>query len=1806
VQLRHSRRVPPAHPSLPGTMSDSVYDSANPYRYRALALEELVMRTMETFGGSRDDLKLYYRQFLTLSDGCFRRPGQMAMYLRGLPPAFRTYVYERLRLAKIDLSPCTSSTVEDVHNLVLLMLSAEVSPCVSPRSPTPGGVSQNPPRPDVPKRVSSSSGSTTTSPPPPRASPPCLVSATVSLFDLELQVSSPDSDASPVTSYYLGSAHSLDSHSTPAVTTSSPPQIPTIHAQPHRSSSATQVRSLSLEAQTSSSARNTPTTSPSDCRRADIPQSDPPTHRRRQTYGLRLAPEDHEALSSFSNPILRPNTTAASARVTLSESYELLPFGPSCSLERFPSDASDSGLSPRPLDSSPPSSIVAPPPSVRSFALATSTLASSRGVEPSNRLVSTPVIPAVSRSVSGSSSSSSSDISNCAVPPHLLATSAVPTRNSPASSSSDWRRARDRKSDEPANLRLRKSPRPTVVGKNLEANVGAFRAALDAITKPSAALEVPQDASPSTSEPFKSLPFKSSTSLDWIPSSVASENSVSSHSISTSHSIESPTPPAEPLSLAPSASLVLDLGDDCLNDFASALPFASLASLGSSLSIPSSLFLVSSPCNDSAFPFASSSSFGSSSVFPPSPILSCVPSASSHSVYFSSSPSLMASSSSSDLSSILDLYASLDSSPSLVSPDYDTPPHLPILSSPAVSSSLASKQASSLVSSLCIDSSNTLDSASPIASSSSLESSPSLPSSSSLVSSSGDDSAFPSSSWSLSSTANPSASSVSVFSPSASFHSAPFDTEDSSGLSSPLVEPAEWPQDLSACVWRVRASLEDPQDGPAPSISSEQPVPRILATRTPSSSSIPERSLGEPVLLTPNESDPPTSTSVREDSPSLSLRVLRGNRYTHPSPASEDFRNDIMPDTPKDASPAADSPTSDKSQFRRRDMRANDSNPSSTAPEGDQSQRPASSVLELFRNEFPRSPNTTIGDSASDLAMPEDPQSGLQSVPSSSTSVESATRLPVPSDPTALCSEGGTRPDLSIGDSAVLSAISEDPRSGLAPDIVNHSGLVPCSFVKSPEPSTGSPTPEPIRKSPRSLLAESGSPIRIDCQTSAPNTPRLATRNDRSPSAFETAWSSQSPTPLLSAISLVATVGFFIFAAVWPVFANLFPAFARLHHDLLRPSLLVLSSNSADFLAVSENSCDPLMSGPSNVRRSFPRLAGESRERIPAPPDLATRPEVAPIRFADSSVLVPASEPRLSDHRVQVARRVTEIADTTSESANQHGKELDKPVFVATNPSTSPRTSRYRSRSLPCASSLTRLNSLGLETTSLSATSSVSSVVARLCNLLPTVSLTSNPGRSCSAITEDFQGKLALDASDSGGSVLRQFVESPEQEVPSLVIATHPPKYPRTDRRDSRSLPKTRSPTRLHSLVFEETSFPATPPVPPVLTRLRDQFPALPLISNLGSSYSPILGNLRSELAPGVSDPRRLSPCSSVASPERQTTSPGMATTREPARPSPVHPRLVVRSYRQKSIADTSPLEARGRYPVVCEISSYPPSPTDLRHRRTLLAVVALFAFAAVLLLFAIVPRVFADDPSLSANVLADIFPSAQYSATTSSSADVLSIGTSLDTCCDRRSLGGPLLGDVPRDNIDLGAFGPRFRTHLVRVDLEDWRTIRLRKSRPSDVGETTQQTLCDRSKVPRSLSVAFSDCASHRWRLYQHFDCLFTSLHGFWSFSANFPPFECSAFNQGWLISKVPRRCPDSTLGCLRITYYPSIHSLSLPLARRSDLRKVAESATFLGDVLGDFSNTSSPVVRNHDDLIYPGSHRLGDVFGVFPEAWR
>jgi hypothetical protein len=639
--------------------------------------------------------------------------------------------------------------------------------------------------------------------------------------------------------------------------------------------------------------------------------------------------------------------------------------------------------------------------------------------------------------------------------------------------------------------------------------------------------------------------------------------------------------------------------------------------------------------------------------------------------------------------------------------------------------------------------------------------------------------------------------------------------------------------------------------------------------------------------------------------------------------------------------------------------------------------------------------------------------------------------LPPVSVLAALRNKGCTRPDVSIGDSPASSAISEDFQSGFMSEAPNVPGLVPCSPVKSTEPSIASPISETSRKAPCSLLVESSTPAQ------------------RSPTAFETTWSSRSPTPLLSTIAiLVATVGFFIFAAVWPIFTTLFPVFARLRCSPCCSSPIGLRSESADFLAVSENSCDPLLSVPSNVRRSLPRLVVEPTEQISIPPDLVTRPEVAPALFADSSIADRTREPRLTDPRAQNRHRVTRITDTISESATRHGT-----VFVVTKPPANPRTYRYGSRSPLNTRSPIRPKGFVLEETSFSAISSASSVLGQCCdNLLSTIPIASNPSQSSSAISEDFRVKLAPDAPDSRRYSPDPSVESLERQYPSPGIATNHSEYPRTDCCDRRDLPKTRSPTRLNSSALEETSSPATPPVPSVFARLRDHFLALPLVSIPGSSYSPIPGDSRSELAPGVSGPRRSFPHSSIASPEPQIASPAMSSTRESAHLLPVDSCLV---------ADSPPLDTQSRYPVARETTSYPLSPTDPSRRRTPLVVVTLLAFAVILLFFTTVPRVFADVPSLSVTALADSFISAQFFVATSSSVDVLSIGDSLDIFGDWQSLGEPFPGDISRDNLDLETFGLRFQTHLVRIDLEDWRTIGFPKSSPYEHQRSDHPDVC-------------------------------------------------------------------------------------------------------------------------------------------------
>ena len=190
----------------------------------------------------------------------------------------------------------------------------------------------------ISRRVSFASENKPMPPSPPHTSHPRLMSSTIPILDLDLEVSLPGSDASAVTLYYLNSARSPDSYSSPTPTKPSLPRIPMTIARPHHRTSVTQFWDHTLKAQTTSPARNSPARSPNHYRRANVPRSDPLARCHLQTYGLRIAPEDHKALSSISNPISRPNVAAASSHVSLLESYEILPFRPSCPLERFPSN----------------------------------------------------------------------------------------------------------------------------------------------------------------------------------------------------------------------------------------------------------------------------------------------------------------------------------------------------------------------------------------------------------------------------------------------------------------------------------------------------------------------------------------------------------------------------------------------------------------------------------------------------------------------------------------------------------------------------------------------------------------------------------------------------------------------------------------------------------------------------------------------------------------------------------------------------------------------------------------------------------------------------------------------------------------------------------------------------------------------------------------------------------------------------------------------------------------------------------------------------------------------------------------------------------------------------------------------------------------------------------------------------------------------------------------------------------------------------------------------------------------------------
>jgi hypothetical protein len=129
----------------------------------------------------------------------------------------------------------------------------------------------------------------------------------------------------------------------------------------------------------------------------------------------------------------------------------------------------------------------------------------------------------------------------------------------------------------------------------------------------------------------------------------------------------------------------------------------------------------------------------------------------------------------------------------------------------------------------------------------------------------------------------------------------------------------------------------------------------------------------------------------------------------------------------------------------------------------------------------------------------------------------------------------------------------------------------------------------------------------------------------------------------------------------------------------------------------------------------------------------------------------------------RVPRRVTEIAETTSESVNSQEKELDRTVSVVMGHSENPRTGCYHRYDPPSTNSSIWLKSLVLKRTSPSATPPVYPAFARLGDIFPAILLTSNLGQSCSANS----GFLV-----SRGPSPCPSVEPSEPQIASLAVAT--------------------------------------------------------------------------------------------------------------------------------------------------------------------------------------------------------------------------------------------------------------------------------------------------------------------------------------------------------------------------------------------------------------------------------------------------
>jgi hypothetical protein len=846
-------------------------------RYTLRNLEQLVSRTQSSVSMSHDDLGLYYRRFITYStylitQGRLSVREKSAMYLRGFPSPLCTRVLGRLALKQPDVFPCDGYAFADIHNAAVFVLDLDASDLSEePKSHRSSSASREPEsvRKLMQKMVEvfaakakSQDISPCDSTPSPCPPTPGGVAQNPPQQDLAR------SDDSSQSSDFCWEAECVGDHEDDHLETVATNFLE-VSAPPVNDSPVLEQRFQS---------------SPPF---ADIPnQSERIRSLRTQLDALREALARLEGAEE-SRTVKPPRRTMPMSPPSLQNSTVRVPRTPH---QRHEGPAHLTDVS---------STL---PNESRSFPR-DSTAENSARDHPRPRGMIPINIP-------------------LEFPTESIA---FPSRTAHATSPDSWRRARDPISDPRTSPWLQKSRRPTSERKNLEANVEAFRSALNAIVRPATADEKPLEASPSMSTQFASLPFASSPLLN-MSSDVASDDIASLASPLVpivsypleSPSLVSPSSPFEPLSLATSPALVSDLGVDSVNSFASALPFASLASLGSSQSLSPSQFLVSSPCVDLALPFASPSLPSSSSVFPFPSIVSSVVPVLLPSTSISSLHSFVSTSSSSDFSSLLDLYCSPDSPSSLSS-------------------------SSSLVSSPCIDS------VLPFASMCSLDSSVSSPKSSSIISS----------------------SSVSLLSPFVPLHSSPpfiprmvpiswsepevpfvpkmvpisWTFPDGSAL--PLVESAVTPLVPRSFAGLLEDSLQvlphisSTNDSNVSSEASEdhqdflQSFQDLSSDTFSSTLRISTGSQDESGPGTLNIPVPPTFRLLRDDSPPCSPRFSTTNDLIILPAASNDSRGSPQPSL--------------------RVLRSNGSTSSATTPEGSQKRHPVPLAFPPLRDEFPRS-----------------------------------------------------------------------------------------------------------------------------------------------------------------------------------------------------------------------------------------------------------------------------------------------------------------------------------------------------------------------------------------------------------------------------------------------------------------------------------------------------------------------------------------------------------------------------------------------------------------------------------------------------------------------------------------------------------------------------------------------------------------------------------------------------------------------------------------------------------------------------------